>query len=499
MKRLTQKEFENRVYDLYKDEYSVIGEYVSGHTQIRLKHNICGWVYEADPYNFLNGHGKCPICFPKSKKINHSAFVKKVENLCGKEYSVVSEYTGANKPITMRHNNCSCEEGVYEWQTTPHNFLDGNHKCPYESRLYLDIDEVKRRLASFHPEYTCVTEEYVCGKDIEVMCDKGHIYTTDLTQLSTGHGCPYCCNQKLLVGYNDLWTTHSDIARYLLDPQDGYRCIYGTKKEYRFKCPECGEVFFKQPSIALSSAGKLICKCNDGISYPEKYVTSLFRQLNIEYYTQLSKKTYAWCGDYRYDFYIPANNLICEVHGMQHYKKTDWYVSLEYVQLRDAEKEKIALSHIDKYVVIDARFSNPEYIKNSIEHTILAEIYDLSNIDWEKCSRDANSSLVVKAGNLWNDGIHNAVQIGSILGIGSNTVLNYLEHCAFSGLCEFDRQKYQREVNHGSPRIKVECVETGIIYNSYADVNKQLNIKLSTKKINTNNKIGGFHWRIVDN
>ena len=44
-------------------------------------------------------------------------------------------------------------------------------------------------------------------------CPKGHIYDMGVDARTVqGQNCPYCSNNRLLVGYNDLQTTHPDIA-----------------------------------------------------------------------------------------------------------------------------------------------------------------------------------------------------------------------------------------------------------------------------------------------
>ena len=53
-------------------------------------------------------------------------------------------------------------------------------------------------------------------------------------------GCPICVNQLIVVGYNDLWTTHPEVAKLLDNPEDGYKYSFGSGKKCIFICPECG-------------------------------------------------------------------------------------------------------------------------------------------------------------------------------------------------------------------------------------------------------------------
>ena len=64
-RRKTQEEFESDVYDIFKDEYTVLGEYVTAVDNIEMKHNKCGHIYSTMPATVMRGSG-CPRC--KSSK-----------------------------------------------------------------------------------------------------------------------------------------------------------------------------------------------------------------------------------------------------------------------------------------------------------------------------------------------------------------------------------------------------------------------------------------------
>lgn len=60
-------QFVDEVYKLVKDEYSVIGEYINALTPIQLKHNKCGNIFNMAPNDFLKGQ-RCPSCYGTPKK-----------------------------------------------------------------------------------------------------------------------------------------------------------------------------------------------------------------------------------------------------------------------------------------------------------------------------------------------------------------------------------------------------------------------------------------------
>lgn len=78
------------------------------------------------------------------------------------------------------------------------------------------------------------------GKKVWWKCSKGHEWEAAINNRRAGHNCPYCSNQRLLPGYNDLETTHPELAKewnyeknFPLTPQD---FITGSNKLVWWKC-----------------------------------------------------------------------------------------------------------------------------------------------------------------------------------------------------------------------------------------------------------------------
>ena len=165
---------------------------------------------------------------------------------------------------------------------------------------------------------------------------------------------------------------------------------------------------------------------SDGISIPEKFMWNVLKELNIEFKSQLNKKDFDWCQNYRYDFYIPSLNMVVETHGEQHYEENVWGSSknLEEEQLNDRLKKELALNNnIKNYIVVDCRKSELEWLK---ENTIkeLDRYFDLSNIDWNLVWNNSLKNLVYEVKRLVEEG-YNDKQIAEILGINERTVIRY--------------------------------------------------------------------------
>jgi hypothetical protein len=122
MKKKTAEQFKAEVFQLVGDEYTVMGEYQNNRTEIQMKHNSCGHIWEIRPYSFLQGN-RCPKCYGNIKKTTEQ-FKTEVFQLVGNEYIVMGEYQDAKIKIQMKHNTCG-----HVWEITPNAFLQGK-RCP---------------------------------------------------------------------------------------------------------------------------------------------------------------------------------------------------------------------------------------------------------------------------------------------------------------------------------------------------------------------------------
>ena len=209
---------------------------------------------------------------------------------------------------------------------------------------------------------------------------------------------------------------------------DCYNISCYSNKKFYFKCLDCEAVSKDRKIITNIVRRGYSCHiCSDGISIPEKFMSNILRQLNINYIYQLAKSDFEWCGYFKYDFYLPKYNMIIETHGLQHYEdNTNLKRSLYEEQWNDLFKYKCAKSHVNDYIVTDCRYSTLEWMKENIIKE-LGIYFDLSNIDWELAWEESQNSLCVKAWELWNNGIHDLNKIGEILDLNSNTIRKYLK------------------------------------------------------------------------
>lgn len=341
-------------------------------------------------------------------------------------------------------------------------------------------------------------EEY-CGSRTSILfeCHNNpkHKYRASPNSMyKSGDHCPYCNNREVFVGKTDMWTTDSDLAKMLLNKNDGYKYFSGGSQCVDWVCPNCGNIINKQIN-RVRLFGLSCDACRDGMSFAEKFVYCMLQQLNCEF---IYDKTTKWSNNKKYDFYIPSMSIIIETHGAQHYDKEmvfrggKRHRSVEEERENDIYKETLAISNgIKYYIQLDCRKSDLSFIRNSILDSRLNTLFDLSQVNWDKCLEFTFTSTTLMCCDLWNSGIKNTQQISDKLGISIVTVIEKLKYGAQIGLCDY-RKNYSKSKS-------VRCKETGKIYQVPKDVeidgyNPHCVLRVCRNLLKTS---GGKHWEFV--
>lgn len=118
----TTKQYKEEVFELHKNEYSVLGEYINGQSKILVRHNKCGYEWNVRAQALL-GHTRCPKCFGRVKK-TQLEFEEKVNQLGQGEYQVMGKYINNRTKINIKHQICG-----YIYEVLPGAFLQGR-RCP---------------------------------------------------------------------------------------------------------------------------------------------------------------------------------------------------------------------------------------------------------------------------------------------------------------------------------------------------------------------------------
>lgn len=361
----------------------------------------------------------------------------------------------------------------------------------------LTNEEFLQRLKDKNIPYIPLEEYKTTATKIKWRCYKNpnHIFEATPNHILGGKGCPYCCGRKVFVGETDLWATNPNVAKMLENPNEGYMYTAFSNHRTNWKCPNCGHLINNRKIADMTIYGLYCPVCSDGVSYPEKFVANMLKQLEINFIYDRPRK---WSKNKRYDFYIEQYNMIIECHGLQHYKEILTYHSkarsLEEEQFNDVFKQNIAFANgVDKYIVLDCRESNKEFLCNSILNSELFAIFDLFKVDWDKCDEHANKSYYMDILKYYNNGIKNPVEIAKMVEISHVSVLNALHKLNKNGLCEYNPKESVSSIL-GKKTI---CLEALKIFNSVNDASVFAgiaNTNISAVCRDKQKTAGGYHW-----
>lgn len=268
------------------------------------------------------------------------------------------------------------------------------------------------------------------------------------------NGCNGCkrgdSGNIVIVGYNNVGITDPDLIPFFVNPKDAYTHTRCSHDKVDMVCPYCRH---NEPSKAinnLTNQGFSCPTCGDGISYPEKVVALILTLLGIKF-----KREYRFDGySYKYDFYLVDYGIIIEVHGEQHYRHTGFNRSYEDEHENDLVKYDLAVlncyEYNKNYFVINAKKTNIEYIRNSIQQCKFFQQLDLSIIDWKEIDKQAQTSQKIDVCKRWKEGKEvdkdlTTFDLAKEFGIHNATIYRYLTWGNKRGLCEYVGKQEQQD------------------------------------------------------
>lgn len=421
---------------------------------------------------------------------------RKLDDLTGKQFGLLKVIDRApdnirkdGKRDTMWNCECQCDNKtkliVYGGNLKRKKYATFSCGCIKEeftplNNYWYNIGEVINGLEVIQQTYKFGSNNWRYKAYIVKCTTCGYLYKYPKFESNLKkYGCEVCAGRKVVNGINDINTTAHWMVEYLDNKDDAYKYTTHSNKKINMHCPMCNNYHTKISPNIISRNHSLSCKtCGDGISYPEKIMMSFLNYLNIDYIHQVGKNILEWANTYLYDFYIPKNNTIIEVHGIQHYKG-GFGTSYENIHKNDLNKKSLAINNnITNYIEIDCSKSTPEWISNSIINSELSCLYDLNEINWINIFDTYIDSFVLKSCELWNSNkYYTTTDIGNILHITSASVLKYLQIGVSAGICDYTKKEglYRKGLKLKNPKNSKKVFYNGEFFDSIADFAKYIN------------------------
>ncbi len=183
------------------------------------------------------------------------------------EFDPTTVTSGSSKKMPWK-----CTAHGHVWEASPDGRTGGRKRgCPFCSNLkvlagfndlqtkYPDI----AREANFDPTTVIAGS----GKKMPWKCTAhGHEWKATVdNRTDKQQGCPFCSNQKVLAGFNDLQTTHPElVAEAMFDPT---AVTYGSDRKMPWKCTAHGHEWRASPNnrTAGNKQGCPVC-ANSGFN-----------------------------------------------------------------------------------------------------------------------------------------------------------------------------------------------------------------------------------------
>ena len=195
-----------------------------------------GHTYTAAGGHRKNGTG-CPICANKKVESGFNDFATThpefLDQADGWDPTTVT--AGSHQKLSWK-----CKKG-HKWKATGSQVTRGGG-CPVcaNKKIVTGVND----LATTHPEIAKEADGWdpktVIGgtrKSLSWQCSQGHKWKARGSSRIGGSKCTICVNRKVETGFNDLATTHPDLAKEAFG-WDPTTVIAGTYRKLAWKCSE---------------------------------------------------------------------------------------------------------------------------------------------------------------------------------------------------------------------------------------------------------------------
>ena len=172
-------------------------------------------------------------------------------------------------------------------------------------------------------------QKVTAGSDKKVwwLGECGHEWPASVNSRSkvNGTGCRVCSGQEALEGFNDLATTHPDLAKEWHPTKNGnlkpQKVTAGSDKKVWW-LGECGHEWpaSVKSRSKVNGTGCRVCNESKGEKAVENFLTQSGKSFEREY-------KFKDCKNKRclpFDFYLLSHNLCIEYQGEQHYSPVKW-------------------------------------------------------------------------------------------------------------------------------------------------------------------------------
>lgn len=198
---------------------------------------------------------------------------------------------------------------------------------------------------------------------IEIICrTHGSFYQRPGSHFIYGHGCAECAKEGSKLGIEKFIEISNNVHSHKYDYSNS---IYiGNKVKLEIICPSHGS-FYQKPNSHMSGGGCPSCISSKG----ESKISEILNYYGIPFIREYKIDGYK----YRYDFFLPEQNILIEYQGQQHYypvKAFGGETGHLDCKKRDILKSKIAAEKMVPLIAIHYKYM----YNKTLEHKLIKDL-----------------------------------------------------------------------------------------------------------------------------
>ncbi|WP_281196552.1 DUF723 domain-containing protein [Lactobacillus acetotolerans] len=309
------------------------------------------------------------------KRLTNSEFRKRVKQIHGDQFTILSDYHGMCSKVKIRCNLCNWSGEVLVYNLIRQNY---GTRCPKHSHKQFDSSSFQKAINEKQDnQYTLLSEFVNITTKIKVKCNKCGkefcAWPENLLHRRFGKNCEH----KFKLDFKQASKQLNKIS----DGEIKLVHFSGMHSVATFKCCKCGNIWRATAlNIFKHSTGCPICSCSS--SWGEKAIDEFLKKHHMAFQGQFRLVT---CRDEKplpFDFAVfnrdGSLNSLIEYQGCQHfinpfqYKKND-FINKESVlktQKHDAMKLSFCKEHGIKLIYIN----HPQNTGESNKHSFIADL-----------------------------------------------------------------------------------------------------------------------------
>jgi len=328
-------------------------EYKNSKTSMTLQCN-CGNIFNISFSEFKSKKYKeCNECTIKQVGKKHrctpEVFKKKIFELVGNEYTLLTNYITSVDKVLIKHNCDKCKN--YEWWVAPYNFLASGNRCPKCAGNARKNTEIFKQEVNENTngEYTLISEYTNANTNVilrhnNIQCNCFE-YKVLPCNFYNGDRCPKCSGKLK----KDTQIFSKEVNKLTNGEYEVMSPYVGARKDIQIRHKICGHEYTVKPTNFLKGRRCPLCTT----SHAEILINKYLIDNHINFLSEYSFNNLLGVGRnaLRFDFAIFEDEektklkYLIEYDGEFHFKKYFKDQNFETQQIHDKRKNDYCTEH----------------------------------------------------------------------------------------------------------------------------------------------------------